>query len=132
MWYGTVNGLCRDDGYQVDVIRSDIHTPGLLRNNLVQSISEDVKGRIWFGTDAGAYILDKTDRQVIPLDPKRLQGSVVYSLRKTSDGCMWLAVDNKLIRYDASGRQQKRTPCTTMKENLRGWPGSAKAGKRKS
>ena len=24
MWYGTVNGLCRDDGYQVDVIRSDI------------------------------------------------------------------------------------------------------------
>ena len=58
MWYGTVNGLCRDDGYQVDVIRSDIHTPGLLRNNLVQSISEDAKGRIWFGTDAGAYILD--------------------------------------------------------------------------
>ena len=110
MWYGTVNGLCRDDGYQVDVIRSDIHTPGLLRNNLVQSISEDVKGRIWFGTDAGAYILDKTDRQVIPLDPKRLQGSVVYSLRKTSDGCMWLAVDNKLIRYDASGRHQKTYP----------------------
>lgn len=110
MWYGTVNGLCRDDGYQVDVIRSDIHTPGLLRNNLVQSISEDVKGRIWFGTDAGAYILDKTDRQVIPLDSKRLQGSVVYSLRKTSDGCMWLAVDNKLIRYDASGRHQKTYP----------------------
>ena len=110
MWYGTVNGLCRDDGYQVDVIRSDIHTPGLLRNNLVQSITEDVKGRIWFGTDAGAYILDKTDRQVIPLDPKRLQGSVVYSLRKTSDGCMWLAVDNKLIRYDASGRHQKTYP----------------------
>lgn len=107
MWYGTVNGLCRDDGYQVDVIRSDIHTPGLLRNNLVQSISEDAKGRIWFGTDAGAYILDKTDRQVTPLDPERLQGSAVYSIRKTSDGCMWLATDNRLIRYDASGRHQK-------------------------
>ncbi len=107
MWYGTVNGLCRDDGYQVDVIRSDIHTPGLLRNNLVQSISEDAKGRIWFGTDAGAYILDKTDRQVTPLDPERLQGSVVYSIRKTSDGCMWLASNNRLIRYDASGKHQK-------------------------
>ena len=107
MWYGTVNGLCRDDGYRVDVIRSDIHTPGLLRNSLVQSISEDTKGRIWFGTDAGAYILDKTDRQVTPLDPERLQGSVVYSIRKTSDGYMWLASDNKLMRYDASGRHQK-------------------------
>ena len=30
MWYGTVNGLCCDDGYQISVIRSDINTPGLL------------------------------------------------------------------------------------------------------
>ena len=29
MWYGTVNGLCRDDGYHVKVFRSDIETPGL-------------------------------------------------------------------------------------------------------
>lgn len=78
MWYGTVNGLCRDDGYQVDVIRSDIHTPGLLRNNTIQSIAEDNKGRIWFGTDQGAYILDKTNGKVIPLDSQTLQRSFIY------------------------------------------------------
>ena len=33
MWYGTVNGLCRDDGYHVKVFRSDIDTPGLLEDN---------------------------------------------------------------------------------------------------
>ena len=33
MWYGTVNGLCRDDGYHVKVFRSDIETPGLLEDN---------------------------------------------------------------------------------------------------
>lgn len=59
MWYGTVNGLCCDDGYQINVIRSDINTPGLLNDNTIQSIAEDERGRIWFGTDHGAYMLDK-------------------------------------------------------------------------
>ena len=59
MWYGTVNGLCCDDGYQISVIRSDINTPGLLNDNTIQSIAEDERGRIWFGTDHGAYMLDK-------------------------------------------------------------------------
>lgn len=107
MWYGTVNGLCRDDGYLVDVIRSDIRTPGLLRNNTIQSIAEDEKGRIWFGTDYGAYILDKSDRKVTPLDPEKLQHGLIYSIRKTSDGKMWLATDNRLIRYDTEGKHLK-------------------------
>ena len=35
MWYGTVNGLCRDDGYHVKVFRSDIETPeGILFDQL--------------------------------------------------------------------------------------------------
>ncbi|MCD8318642.1 MAG: hypothetical protein LUC45_07315 [Paraprevotella sp.] len=36
MWYGTVDGLCRDDGYQVEVFRSDFHHPGRLANNLIE------------------------------------------------------------------------------------------------
>lgn len=107
MWYGTVNGLCRDDGYQVDVIRSDIHTPGLLRNNTIQSIAEDNKGRIWFGTDQGAYILDKTNGKVIPLDSQTLQRSFIYFMQKTSDRYMWIATGNKLIKYDTSGKRIK-------------------------
>ena len=62
MWYGTVNGLCCDDGYQINVIRSDINTPGLLNDNTIQSIAEDERGRIWFGTDHGAYMLDKNQQ----------------------------------------------------------------------
>ena len=86
MWYGTVNGLCCDDGYQISVIRSDINTPGLLSDNTIQSIAEDETGRIWFGTDHGAYILDKATRQVTPLDAEQLQTNFIYSIRKTSDG----------------------------------------------
>ena len=30
MWYGTFNGLCRNDGYNIRVFRSDLYHPGLL------------------------------------------------------------------------------------------------------
>ena len=76
MWYGTVNGLCRDDGYHVKVFRSDIETPGLLEDNLLECIAEDKKGNIWFGTDKGVYILDKSDYSVHPIDVYKRQ--IIY------------------------------------------------------
>ena len=38
MWYGTFNGLCRYDGYDINVFRSDIFTPNLLRDNYITYI----------------------------------------------------------------------------------------------
>lgn len=104
MWYGTVNGLCRDDGYHVKVFRSDIDTPGLLEDNLVECIAEDKKGNIWFGTDKGAYILNKSDYSVHPIDPKRLKNIPVMYLYATSDGSMWLGYRSILAKYDTNGQ----------------------------
>lgn len=41
MWYGTFNGLCRNDGYNIRVFRSDLYHPGLLSDNYITYISED-------------------------------------------------------------------------------------------
>ena len=86
MWYGTVNGLCRDDGYRVRIYRSDINTPGLLDDNTIQCIAEDGRGRIWFGSDHGAYILDKGSGGVVPLDSARLRWRFVGNMYGTSGG----------------------------------------------
>lgn len=110
MWYGTVNGLCRDDGYHVKVFRSDIDTPGLLEDNLVECIAEDKKGNIWFGTDKGAYILNKSDYSVHPIDPKRLKNIPVMYLYATSDGSMWLGYRSVLAKYDTNGQLVKEYP----------------------
>ena len=110
MWYGTVNGLCRDDGYHVKVFRSDIETPGLLEDNLVECIAEDQKGNIWFGTDKGAYILDKSDYSVHPMDQERLKNIPVMYLYATSDGYMWLGYRSVLAKYDITGRLVKEYP----------------------
>ena len=41
IWYGTFNGLCRDDGYDVRVFRSDLFHYGLLKDNYITYINED-------------------------------------------------------------------------------------------
>lgn len=101
MWYGTVNGLCRDDGYRVDVFRSDINSPGLLDNNLIESIAEDKQGNIWFGTNKGAYWLDKRDYSVRAVDGQRLKGQFIHRVDATSDGLMWISIAGSLLCYSS-------------------------------
>ncbi len=104
MWYGTVDGLCRDDGYQVKVFRSDVNTPGLLDDNRVGCIAEDKEGKIWFGTDEGGYILDKSDYSIKPLDKKRLKNKRIMYLYATSDSAMWVGYYAALAKYNADGK----------------------------
>ncbi|MCD8165418.1 MAG: hypothetical protein LUE93_04405 [Bacteroides sp.] len=54
MWYGTEGGgLCRDDGYTVEIFRADFTHPTRIESNSVTCITEDSLKRIWFGTKRG-------------------------------------------------------------------------------
>lgn len=47
MWYATLEGgLCRDDGYHIDVFRCDMNHPSLLTDNLIFSLCEAPNGEI--------------------------------------------------------------------------------------
>ena len=105
MWYGTEEGLCRDDAYQIKVFRSDFNTPGLLENNSVTSIAEDKEGKIWFGTKRGMYILDKTNYKISSLPDSEIKGWVIKMVRGTSDGTVWVSSGKFLFRYDMSGER---------------------------
>ncbi|NLE33372.1 MAG: hypothetical protein GX619_10185, partial [Bacteroidales bacterium] len=37
LWFGTLDGLCRYDGYSIRSFRSDMNNPNLLSNNDIQS-----------------------------------------------------------------------------------------------
>ena len=55
IWYCTEDGLCRDDGYNIQIFRSDFKTPDVIKHNHITCITEDLSGKIWFGTLRGAY-----------------------------------------------------------------------------
>lgn len=115
MWYGTVNGLCRDDGYNIQVFRSDIKTPRILKDDLIECIAEDKEGKIWFGTDKGAYILNKADYNIVPLDADKLLDKQIMSIYSTSDGYMWVGIYGKLCKYNTDGKLIKEYPINNSK-----------------
>lgn len=65
MWYATYEGgLCRDNGYQIDVFRKDKDYKDLLSDNVIFSLCEASNGEIWFSTAHSVYVLDKHDYSI--------------------------------------------------------------------
>ncbi|EHH00773.1 two-component regulator propeller domain-containing protein [Paraprevotella clara] len=103
IWYGTFDGLCRYDGYDIKVYRSDLSNPNLLASNYITYIAEDHEKKIWFGTTNGLYTLDKSTQQIktIPLEGSRDPN--VFSINVTRDGTIWASVPGILFRFRTDG-----------------------------
>src|SRR5690554_3318267 len=56
MWFGTWNGLCRYDGYKVEIFNNESGNLNVLRNNFIYALEEDHFGNIWIGTKEGLYV----------------------------------------------------------------------------
>lgn len=108
MWYGTVDGLCRDDGYSVHVFRSDFNTPGLMDINSVLCIGEDRQKSIWFGTHKGVYILDRPSYRVRKVSVPGLQKEPVSLLTVRRNGEIWVAAARFLYVFHADGTLRRR------------------------
>lgn len=103
IWYGTSNGLCRDDGYDIQVFRNDYRRHHPIQGITIWCINEDDAGNIWFGTDDGLYQVNKPLYTVLQLDSIRFEGVKVKGIFHTSDGNMWVHSYNTLSRYDQQG-----------------------------
>lgn len=103
MWYGTINGLYRDDGYQIKIFRSDFNHRGLIASNRIECITEDRKGRIWFGTTEGLYCIDKKDYRIYPIRKDLFAQKLIFELYKRKNGEIWVATDGNIFRFDANG-----------------------------
>ena len=80
LWYATEGGgVCRDDGRQISVFRSDAEHPDLLGSNDVVCLAE-AGSRIIIGTFHGAYVLDKQDytiRKLTDVDDKHVDDIII-------------------------------------------------------
>ena len=108
LWYATEGGgVCRDDGRQMTVFRSDAEHPDLLGSNDVASIA--AAGRhIIIGTYHGACLLDKQDysiRRLSEVDDKRVDDILISK----KNGHWWLTSNKKIYEY-ADGKLLKTYP----------------------
>ncbi len=94
MWFGTKDGLCRFDGYDIKVFRSSALTPGKLTNNEIQCITEDNDQKLWVGTLEGIFIVDKKRYTIQPLDVEHLKKERINSIITDSRGYIWIGTSS--------------------------------------
>lgn len=103
-WYATDGGgVCRDNGYQIDVIKRGL--PSLQ----IRQLAEDTCGNIWVGTAAGLCRIDAQTLQVNPhLTPAATCAPFVtqpiQAVTATPRGDIWVASGNLLGRFNAHGQ----------------------------
>lgn len=108
LWYGTEGGgVCRDDGHQILVFRSDAEHPDLLGSNNIACMAEADQRYIIIGTFHGAFLLDKHDYSIsrmTEVDDKRVNDIIIGR-----DGHWWITANKKVYEY-ADRQLQKIYP----------------------
>jgi len=95
MWFGTKDGLCRFDGYDMKVFRSSALTPGKLSNNEIRCIAEDNDQQLWIGTYEGINIINKKNYSIKPLENNYIKKELINSILTDSKGYVWIGTSSK-------------------------------------
>ena len=101
LWFGTVEGLFRYDGYRFISYRNDIQTPSVLTSNNVLSILSTQDNKLWVGTNNGINIIDMLTGITRQYHLKDFDNSdIVGCLFATRSGDVWVGTEGGLYLYD--------------------------------
>ena len=123
LWFGTIEGLNRYDGYEFRVYTNDPSDSTSISDDFISTICEDSKGFIWVGTVNGYF--NKFDRKSdtfkrfhvndyfkvwgkpekeyyeYPISFSRNHDYTVTSIAEDADSTLWIATwGNGLLRFD--------------------------------
>ncbi len=106
LWFGTLDGLNRYDGYQFKVFRHDPDNPLSLSNNTIDVLFEDSLGFMWVGTGGGLNRFnaehDTFERFVHdPDNPHSLSHNSISAIVEDPQGIIWIGTrGGGLNRFD--------------------------------
>lgn len=104
MWFGTINGLVRYDGYRLQNFFNIKGDPASLPNNYVRALSPLAGGGLLIGGNDGqlARFDPATDSfQTLHLDGVPGFGEKIYAFSAAADGGVWIAYRRGLLYLDA-------------------------------
>ncbi len=106
LWFGTIDGLNRFDGYSCKIFKHNENDPASLSSNFVHQIYEDSKGWLWITTrDGGLNKFNKktetfTHYRHNPADANSLSNDKVSAIVEDSSGKFWITTDDGLDLLD--------------------------------
>ncbi|MGY5354150.1 hybrid sensor histidine kinase/response regulator transcription factor [Wenyingzhuangia sp. IMCC45467] len=109
MWFGTIDGLNRYDGYNFEVYRPVLNDENSLSNNRINSVTEDNMGVLWIGTSNGLNIFDKKQEKFYRLSLHNQSTNVVDQSEIINDvyydeisNNIWIATKNGVFKFNSS------------------------------
>jgi PAS domain S-box-containing protein len=103
MWFGTLDGLNRYDGYTFTIYRHRRSDPGSLSHNAVTALYEDRAGTLWIGTAMG---LDSFAGDAASFTHHLAVAEQVGAIYEDAAGTLWIGTEGSgLFRYDRADGQ---------------------------
>ena len=98
LWFGTINGLNRFDGYTFKTFYNDPGDSTSIGSNFIRCLYNDSHGTIWVGTDKGVYTYDKVGEKfrLIRNLPEGNCTQIICDAR----GQFWFIIDLYVYRLD--------------------------------
>ena len=107
LWFGTINGLNKYNGYDFEVYKSVLKDSTSISNNRINAIAEDQSGNLWVGTNNGLNCLNKKTNRFIRIDlykqlslannPRKFINDLLF---EENTNTLWVATNNGVIKIN--------------------------------
>ena len=105
LWFGTINGLNRFDGYSFRIFRHDPQDSTSIGSNFIRCLYQDKNGSLWIGTNKGIYVYEPRSEKFNLFSQSNLDE--VSDFKEDKSGRLWLVSNSNLFSYDHLTRKIK-------------------------
>ena len=97
LWFGTSDGLCRFDGYEIITYRHDEKDSASLPDNFIRQLIPDSDGKLWIGTENGLCVYNPVTNlfRRFSMEKVNEQNLNARPLALDSKGKLWFWVAHK-------------------------------------
>jgi len=111
MWFGTMSGLNRYDGYNFKIFRHDVNDKNSINDDYIANIFEGPGNKLWIETRNGFSVYDPLTEQFnnnlnALMAELKLPNATITKITKDSKGNFWFIFSNAgVCRYDPASNR---------------------------
>ncbi len=105
LWFGTLNGLNRFDGYTFKIFRHNPEDSTSIGSNFIRCLYYDRNNILWVGTNRGTYTYNKLQEKFSLL--RSVPAGNNTQISGDAGGNYWFIINSVVYRYNANTRKSR-------------------------